>query len=339
MPWARGSTSSAIGSARGCTCWASRSRGAAVISLRNCWAQTIHVCGGRIEDFVMNKICAAGTGSFLEEQADHLGVAIVDEFSRLAAASDAPSDLGCQCTVFMQSEVVAAQRRGTSTADLCAGLACSIAHNYLDRVVSGRPIGRSIMFQGGVANNPSVVAAFQQILGSTVRVHPYAKVSGAIGAALLVCEARPTITSFRGLDACRDQEVQSFECEACANRCQVNRILVERHKVYFGDACERYSSRIVGHSENDMPDLVARWQEIEQRYLVPPAEPRGRIGVPRASTLLDQLPFWAPFFARLGYEVVPSQLSSQATLQAGQRRLPAETCLPIKLAFGHVQEL
>ena len=68
-------------------------------------------------------------------------------------------------------------------------------------------------------------------------------------------------------------------------------------------------------------------------------EPRGRIGIPRASTLLDQLPFWAPFFARLGYEVVASQPSSQATLQAGLRRLPAETCLPIKLAFGHVQEL
>ena len=81
----------------------------------------------------------------------------MDEFSRLAAASAAPADLGCQCTVFMHSEVVAAQRRGTSVPDLCAGLACSIARNYLDRVVSGRPIGRSIMFQGGVASNPSVV--------------------------------------------------------------------------------------------------------------------------------------------------------------------------------------
>jgi len=82
----------------------------------------IHVRHGRIEDFVMNKICAAGTGSFLEEQADHLGVAIVDEFSRLAAASESPADLGCQCTVFMHSEVVAAQRRGTSTPDPCEPL-------------------------------------------------------------------------------------------------------------------------------------------------------------------------------------------------------------------------
>jgi predicted CoA-substrate-specific enzyme activase len=207
----------------------------------------IGVRGGRIDDFVMNKICAAGTGSFLEEQAEHLGIAIVDEFSRLAAESAAPADLGCQCTVFMHSEVVAAQRRGTSTPDLCGGLAYSVARNYLDRVVAGHPIGRSIMFQGGVASNPSVVAGFQQILGVAIRVHPYAKVSGAIGAALLVRGAPPTATSFRGFDACRDQEVESFECKACANRCQVSQILIEQHKVYFGDTCERYSSRVVGH--------------------------------------------------------------------------------------------
>jgi len=299
----------------------------------------IHVRDGHIADFVMNKICAAGTGSFLEEQADHLGVAIVNEFSRLAATARAPCDLGRQCTVFMHSELIAAQGRGVSTPDLCAGLAYSVAHNYLDRVVSGRPIGSSIMFQGGVANNPAVVAAFRQILGKRVRVHPYAGLSGAIGAALLVRAARPTATSFRGLDACRDQRVTSFECHACANRCQVNQIEVDRRKISFGDTCERYSSRVSGPAESDVPDLIARWREIEQPYLMPPSEPRGRIGIPRASALLDQLPFWTPFFARLGYEVVPSQPSSQTTFQAGLRRLPAETCLPIKLAFGHVQEL
>jgi predicted nucleotide-binding protein (sugar kinase/HSP70/actin superfamily) len=190
-----------------------------------------------------------------------------------------------------------------------------------------------------VASNPSVVAAFRQILGTPVRVHPYAKVSGAIGAALLVRGARPAATSFRGFDACREPQVESFECKACENRCQVNQILIERHKVYFGDACERYSSHVVDHASAEVPDLAARWQEIERPYLAAPPEPRGRIGIPRASTLLDQLPFWAPFFARLGYEVVSSQPSSQTTLQAGLCRLPAETCLPIKLAFGHVQEL
>ncbi len=299
----------------------------------------IHVRDGHIDDFVMNKICAAGTGSFLEEQAEHLGVAIVDEFARVAAGSAAPAELGCQCTVFMHSQVVAAQRRGTPAADVCAGLAFSVAQNYLDRVVAGRPVGRSVVFSGGVARNPAVVAAFRRILGVPVHVHPHAGVSGAMGAAHLVREARPARTAFRGLEACRDHEVRSFECGSCANRCQVNRIVIDGHKVHFGDACERYSSRVATRPEVPVLDLVARWHEIERPYLAPPAKPRGVIGIPRASALVDMLPFWSTFFGSLGYEVVASEPSSQTTLQKGLRRLPAETCLPIKLAFGHVKEL
>ena len=44
---------------------------------------------GRIADANMNYVCAAGTGSFLEEQADHLGVAIVDETVQQVAQDEA----------------------------------------------------------------------------------------------------------------------------------------------------------------------------------------------------------------------------------------------------------
>jgi predicted CoA-substrate-specific enzyme activase len=302
----------------------------------------VQVRDGRIADFVMNKICAAGTGSFLEEQAEHLGLPIVGEFSRQAARSRQPAELGCQCTVFMHSEVVAAQRRGGQLPDLCAGLAYSVARNYLERVVASRPVGQHVLFQGGVANNPAVVAAFSQLLARPVRVHPHAGLSGAIGAALLVAGEAPARSRFRGLGACRDHEIRTFECRACANRCQVSQIRIEGQQVHFGDACERYASRVVtpaGEAGPTAPDFLARWAELESQYFAPPTALRGRIGLPRASAYLDQLPFWSVFFARLGYELVPSRPSSQETLQRGLRRLPAETCLPIKLLFGHVLEL
>ena len=78
----------------------------------------IHVCDGHIDDFVMNKICAAGTGSFLEEQAEHLGVAIVDEFSRLAAVATAPgtsaANARCSCTAKLSPRSVVVPPRQTS---------------------------------------------------------------------------------------------------------------------------------------------------------------------------------------------------------------------------------
>jgi len=53
----------------------------------------------------MNEACAAGTGSFLEEQAEKLGISIKGEFAKLALASPSPTRLGERCTVFMERDV------------------------------------------------------------------------------------------------------------------------------------------------------------------------------------------------------------------------------------------
>ena len=101
---------------------------------------------GLVRDFTMNKACAAGTGSFLEEQAEKLGISIKRDFARLALAAEHPVDCGEQCTVFIDSEVVRHQQRGAPVSDIAAGLAYSIATNYLHRVVEKRPVGRRILF-------------------------------------------------------------------------------------------------------------------------------------------------------------------------------------------------
>ncbi|MCX7959616.1 MAG: acyl-CoA dehydratase activase, partial [Deltaproteobacteria bacterium] len=143
----------------------------------------ISVKEGNVIDFRMNKICSAGTGSFLEEQALELGIRIKDEFSDYAFSSGKPLDLGSRCTVFMETEVVNALKRNQSLSDIASGLAYSIARNYLDKVAHQKKIGNNILFQGGVASNRAVIAAFENILGKKIKINPYNRISGAIGAA------------------------------------------------------------------------------------------------------------------------------------------------------------
>src|SRR5512146_568986 len=145
----------------------------------------ISIHKGVVVDFTMNEACAAGTGSFLEEQAEKLGIAIKEEFAKLALASRNPARLGERCTVFMERDVTSLLLKGAEVGDLCAGLAYSVALNYLNRVVRGRKIGNVIYFQGGTAYNDSVAAAFSQILGKRIIVPPHNGVIGAIGMALL----------------------------------------------------------------------------------------------------------------------------------------------------------
>ena len=308
----------------------------------------ISVRDGKLRDFTMNKVCAAGTGSFLEEQAGPLGVQIEAEFSALAAESQTPYDLGSRCTVFMDTELTQAVGRGVSLPDLTAGLAYSIARNYLEKVVSGRPVGQKIVLQGGVASNASVVRAFSLLLGRTVQVHPFNRISGAIGAALMAKEkarkdARPS-PSHQKLEEriLQEYSVSSFECPQCSNRCQVNKIQLGSETLFFGDTCERYTSQqthLPSRTKPLLPDLFKERDDLVKSLIHNPSSPALKIGLPRASFMFEYLPFWVTFFNRLGCAVTLSPDSSGDVLGKGLKELPAETCFPIKLAFGHVKSL
>ncbi len=306
----------------------------------------IRVDGGRIDEFVMNKVCAAGTGSFLEEQCELLGIDVKSDFSREARGCAEAPDLGARCTVFMETELINARRLGACLSDLCAGLADSVARNYLQKVVGSHAIGRRIVFQGGVAANRAVVAAFERQLGRRISVHPHNGISGAIGVALLAREhLQGRATAFKGLDAIGSHQSRTFECRHCENRCEVTQISIGGSKVHFGDTCERYTVRdhdAAGRG-SEVPNLFAErdvlWQQSLEAAAPGTGRGRGVIGFPRASTFFEHLPFWATFFGQLGFEVVLSPPTSMHTLELGTRHLPTETCLPIKMTFGHVAAL
>ncbi len=165
----------------------------------------ISIDNGVVIDFEMNKVCAAGTGSFLEEQAEKLGINIVEEFGELALTARKPARLGDRCTVFMESDLNSHQQKGANKENLIGGLAYSIVLNYIQKVVGAKRIGDHILFQGGVANNPAVVAAFGMITGKNITVPPHFDVTGAIGAAML---ARKSLagggqTCFKGFQVSR----------------------------------------------------------------------------------------------------------------------------------------
>jgi predicted CoA-substrate-specific enzyme activase len=302
----------------------------------------------QVADFTMNKVCAAGTGSFLEEQCENLGLDVKTAFAPLAARSTAPAELGARCTVFMETELVNARRAGADLADLTAGLALAVARNYLQKVVAHRPIGKHVVFQGGVANNAAVRKAFERLLGRPIEVHPHAGLSGAIGVALLARDAQgDRATRFKGLDAVgATYDTQTFECKHCENRCDVTVVNVGDTRAHFGDTCERYTVRDADRDPQaaPVPDLFAEREALLRGF----AEEDGAdtadgnrrvVGLTRASVMQEYLPFWATLLRELGFRVLLSPSSDARTLELGHRHLPAETCLPIKLVFGHVAAL
>jgi len=298
---------------------------------------------GVVVDFTMNKACAAGTGSFLEEQADRLDIDIERDFGRLALESERPASLGERCTVFMESNLIHFQQQGASVKDLTAGLAYSIAQNYINRVVNGRSVGKNVFFQGGVASNQGVVAAFRQLTGANVTVPPHHNVTGAIGAAILARERMADQpTHFYGFDL-RDRtyETSGFECQGCVNHCQITRIHFRSERpLFYGARCERYD-RDQATQAAGLPDFFARRLGLLTRGYEPPDRDstRPRVGIPRALLTYDLFPYWHRFLVELGADVVLSDPTNPRIVRDTRENTPAETCFPVKLMQGHVLNL
>ncbi len=307
-------------------------------------AKYISLENGTVVDFAMNKVCAAGTGSFLEEQAERLGLKIEEEFGAEALASDAPCQLGERCTVFMESDLNYHQQRGVARDDLVGGLCYSIVYNYLNRVVEDRKVGDVIFFQGGVAFNRGVKAAFGAVVGKEVIVPPHQDIMGAIGAAIVAQQNSNGQSTFRGFDL-RDVKYQlkTFECQRCSNRCEIHQVAIEgQEPLHYGSRCGRFDDAKKHAKGEHLPRLFVEREEIMLNTYSKdrPDAPLGvKMGIPRAMTFFDLYPFWKAFFTEIGCEVVLSDPTNKETIQAGSDAMTAESCMPLAVAHGHVLNL
>lgn len=203
---------------------------------------------GVVSDFAMNTVCAAGTGSFLDRQAERLDIPI-EEFGSYALRSNYPARIAGRCAVFAESDMIHKQQLGYSNADIIKGLCNALVRNYLNNVAKGKDIKSEIFFQGGVAANIGMKSSFEETLGEKVTIPKNFKVMGAIGAALLAKESfekNKFHTKFKGFNLSNINFTSNgFECTGCSNRCEVVKVLNgEKIIGFFGGRCERWNKTI-----------------------------------------------------------------------------------------------
>lgn len=198
---------------------------------------------GVITDFGMNTVCAAGTGSFLEHQAQRLNIKIED-FGEIALKSKRPVRIAGRCTVFAESDMVHKQQMGHTTEDILGGLSEALVRNYLNNIALGKEILPPVAFQGGVAFNKGIIRAFELALGTKVIVPPHHEVMGAVGAALLAQEEMADTpgrqTGFKGFSMTEvAYKTSSFECKACPNLCEIAQVFEEQKVLArWGGRCD-----------------------------------------------------------------------------------------------------
>lgn len=226
-------------------------------------SKIISLRDGVVVDFAMNTVCAAGTGSFLDQQAARLGIPIED-FGQIAIKAKHPVRIAGRCSVFAESDMIHKQQLGHPLEDILAGLCQAMVRNYLNNVGKNKQIIGPILFQGGVAANPGIRQAFEKELGQEVIIPEHFAVMGALGAAYLAQEklalrsGERVKSRFRGLQLAETQfQAGSFECSGCANHCEVVEIMQDAETLArWGDRCGKWSASVkAAENTTDMESI------------------------------------------------------------------------------------
>ncbi|MFC1978888.1 acyl-CoA dehydratase activase [Chloroflexota bacterium] len=299
---------------------------------------------GIVVDYQMNKACAAGTGSFIDELAEMLGVSVTSgEFASLAFKAKNTIDLGTRCAAFIGQAVSLAQHETIPIEVVVASLSGAVARNYLSKVVGNRNLGQKVILTGAVFYNDAVVSAFKQELpDKSIVVPEHKEVTGAIGAALLAkeeVEQNNLKSKFKGFKQVVDSQYKmtTFTCKTCDNNCTISRMDIPDEKpTFYGSRCDLFDSA-VSHAK-----VTTLFDKREQMLFEDYSEEEGNgitVGVPRALGMYDYAPLVINFLNSLGVKVKLSNKTNRSTVEQAIQLSYTDSCLPIKLLHGHASSL
>ncbi|HEY1405306.1 MAG TPA: acyl-CoA dehydratase activase-related protein, partial [Spirochaetota bacterium] len=288
---------------------------------------------GMVNFSVMNTVCAAGTGSFVEEQANKLRCPLADYSDRtIGKRAPIASD---RCTVFMERDINHLLSRGYDVDEALAAVLHSVRDNYLSKVAITGAIGKNICFQGATAKNRALVAAFEQKLGKPIFVSEYCHLTGALGVAYTLLDQKNEKSLFRGIGIYHeDIPLTSEVCSLCANHCKIKIAHIGGDSVAYGFLCGRdYDTKSFVDSNHSGFDLNKERRRITA---VRTGKNDGlKVGLPAALHMLEEMPLWKTFFEKLGVETLSSE-GYHDGVKEGKRLSGAEFCAPMSSAHGHL---
>lgn len=296
---------------------------------------------GVIDSIMLNEACSSGCGSFIQTFARAMGMEI-NKFAECGLFAKHPVELGSRCTVFMNSAVKQAQKEGASVEDISAGLSSSIVKNAIYKVIrasSADELGNYIVVQGGTFLNDAVLRSFEIETGKQVIRPVIAGLMGAFGAALYAKENVKGESTTLQIDELNKftYSSKSTNCHGCTSKCNVNIVtFADKRKYISGNKCER------GAGQKPASDELDIYAYKQQRILKSVEGKRGKVkvGIPMQLIMYEQLPLWAGFFEKLGFEIVLSDESSRELYFKGQHTVASDTaCYPAKLIHGHIESL
>jgi len=329
-------------------CDPDQGRDMSIIEIGGQDAKYARIRGGRIIESDMNKACSAGTGSFLEEQANCYDITEIGEFARLAREAKRPPDLGQMCTVYIAESGAEALKEGFTLGDVFAGFQYAVIHNYLNRVMGQRTLGKKVFFQGKPAANDSLAWTLASVTDREIVVPPNPGAMGAWGIGLCTIKelGKEKLEAAAGLNlegflTAEIIERTEFACKdpECRTLCPIEKTTIrfkgENRTTLSGGACPKYEIAAQSHKllPKDAPNPFEQRAELLEAYEDDSGD-LPAVAIPMTGAVCAYLPYLAVFVRELGFNVKVLR-SSKHSLAEGEHLCNSfDSCGPVKIAHS-----
>lgn len=138
---------------------------------------------GKVQNFLMNDKCAAGTGRGVESFADVLGVSIEEIGPMSLEIGEDPDPVSSTCVVFARDEATALLREDVPAEEVAAAYHLSLVDNVVE-LLERVDVEPEFAITGGIAKNPGVVSRLEDAIGQDALDPDFdTQIAGAAGAA------------------------------------------------------------------------------------------------------------------------------------------------------------
>ncbi len=155
---------------------------ATIIDIGGQDTKIITLKNGKVNDFLMNDKCSAGTGKFIEIMANRLGLSI-KELCELSLKGDAVK-INSMCTVFAESEIIGFIGKGEPRENIAAGILKSVV-SKVESLASRHGIAENCYLTGGLSQSGEILRLLSAEIGQDVKSCSFGRYAGAIGAAVI----------------------------------------------------------------------------------------------------------------------------------------------------------
>lgn len=197
-------------------------------------------------NFEMNNVCAAGTGSFLDQQASRLNLSITDFYKKGLTTKDYYA-IASKCTVFAESDMIHAQQSGIPLNKIIRGVHRGMINNYFSQLCRGKKLQGAFLFEGGTSENKLLVEELAQKLmqekliqkKSDLIIPKHNKIIGALGAAIFCAQQK--IKNPRKLPKTLNYKfIKSENCQQCPSQCGAKTITfkINNQSITLGKSCQ-----------------------------------------------------------------------------------------------------